>query len=558
MPASAKKVASKTKAASSYTYTGCWTCRKRHVKCSEERPECNRCKKAGFECAGYDFKFAGSGSLRTFRRPVAPGSSSLQQPALSSAQVTGYLEELDAVANSTQKGPFSVLSFGPAEASTDTSEELRDTIIPFSNLERLHDNFNPDIASSPGDSGYQSSLGAHNEDNVKTIPRSHPDSPPMVMEPHLISVSMRQSELFEHWTTFVCNNLSPLSASSANPFRYVYPSLALEGIMTSADTAGPRLAVWHGICGTAAWSLSKLKPENNSYHALSVYHDQLALQYIQQNIVHPDGLIDAAIPAAIMTCLTGDTISGRLDAWGRHLKGGFGCLLAVLARQKSSSTTSVLCEQYLLAASLANFGSPLELRTLQKGIYSDYSYMEECHCITRPMINILVATNLLAKSQKRTDPTQIEKIRRILVQSAPKSQDNLTRYHLAFVWYYAISIHFTRNLVISSGTQQFALRAVEHLELAKDSDDSGTCGRIIMWPLLTIGLECKTPELRARLFEWCTSQLRGRQQVSNIDTFLALLRETWTPKPLEGLLPIRENDIGECGKVAMARSSKLT
>ncbi|KAL2393373.1 hypothetical protein ABEF93_004061 [Exophiala dermatitidis] len=35
------------------TFTGCWTCRKRKVKCDEARPNCQQCLKKGLPCAGY-------------------------------------------------------------------------------------------------------------------------------------------------------------------------------------------------------------------------------------------------------------------------------------------------------------------------------------------------------------------------------------------------------------------------------------------------------------------------------------------------------------------------
>lgn len=40
----------------SKTFTGCWTCRARKVKCDEERPECRRCCQKGLECEGYDIR----------------------------------------------------------------------------------------------------------------------------------------------------------------------------------------------------------------------------------------------------------------------------------------------------------------------------------------------------------------------------------------------------------------------------------------------------------------------------------------------------------------------
>lgn len=38
------------------TFTGCWTCRSRKVKCDLRRPTCERCEKSSLECGGYDIK----------------------------------------------------------------------------------------------------------------------------------------------------------------------------------------------------------------------------------------------------------------------------------------------------------------------------------------------------------------------------------------------------------------------------------------------------------------------------------------------------------------------
>ncbi|KAH7254814.1 fungal-specific transcription factor domain-containing protein [Fusarium solani] len=38
------------------TFTGCWTCRGRKVKCDEARPRCRHCLKKGIECEGYDIR----------------------------------------------------------------------------------------------------------------------------------------------------------------------------------------------------------------------------------------------------------------------------------------------------------------------------------------------------------------------------------------------------------------------------------------------------------------------------------------------------------------------
>ncbi|SCU86204.1 LADA_0D12992g1_1 [Lachancea dasiensis] len=57
------------------TFTGCWTCRARKIKCDLRKPTCLRCEKSGFECGGYDIKLQWSQPIQ-FNRfgQVAPVS----------------------------------------------------------------------------------------------------------------------------------------------------------------------------------------------------------------------------------------------------------------------------------------------------------------------------------------------------------------------------------------------------------------------------------------------------------------------------------------------------
>ena len=36
-----------------YSFSGCKTCRRRHLKCDQSVPACNRCRAAGFACEGF-------------------------------------------------------------------------------------------------------------------------------------------------------------------------------------------------------------------------------------------------------------------------------------------------------------------------------------------------------------------------------------------------------------------------------------------------------------------------------------------------------------------------
>ncbi|ODV97642.1 hypothetical protein PACTADRAFT_23729, partial [Pachysolen tannophilus NRRL Y-2460] len=46
------------------TFSGCWTCRSRKVKCDTRKPSCLRCEKSGFTCGGYEIKLRWSNPVK--------------------------------------------------------------------------------------------------------------------------------------------------------------------------------------------------------------------------------------------------------------------------------------------------------------------------------------------------------------------------------------------------------------------------------------------------------------------------------------------------------------
>ncbi|KAH7230387.1 fungal-specific transcription factor domain-containing protein [Fusarium solani] len=70
------------------TFTGCWTCRERRVKCDENRPACSRCLSAGRTCQGYHLKLSwvtAHGAIerapRAASQASAPETSERRTPA---------------------------------------------------------------------------------------------------------------------------------------------------------------------------------------------------------------------------------------------------------------------------------------------------------------------------------------------------------------------------------------------------------------------------------------------------------------------------------------------
>ncbi|KAJ5613337.1 hypothetical protein N7510_006531 [Penicillium lagena] len=103
----------KTRKARSKTFTGCWTCRARRVKCDDVHPHCLRCLRSGWQCQGYGLRLGWSPApgSRSHRRQLSPDPPPAH--SMSAAAVTALLAELDgcsADGSAQQRGPFSVFS----------------------------------------------------------------------------------------------------------------------------------------------------------------------------------------------------------------------------------------------------------------------------------------------------------------------------------------------------------------------------------------------------------------------------------------------------------------
>ena len=100
------------------TFTGCWTCRARKVKCDGVRPDCGRCGKANLRCEGYGVKL----HWITEYEAVAPSAIKRQAMSLegypqwlfSSEEIDLHLEKLDqnevnwVSSESLSVGPFTI------------------------------------------------------------------------------------------------------------------------------------------------------------------------------------------------------------------------------------------------------------------------------------------------------------------------------------------------------------------------------------------------------------------------------------------------------------------
>ncbi|KAF7557826.1 hypothetical protein G7Z17_g373 [Cylindrodendrum hubeiense] len=121
------------------TFSGCWTCRAKHVKCDETRPTCKRCQRSGLTCEGYGVRlswtsvrgpsnFRNSSSSRKGRRQPAgssldPREDPMDQAMTEERQGQGNGESAEQSANSTPHDTTGSSGISPSSAMDEDSAE---------------------------------------------------------------------------------------------------------------------------------------------------------------------------------------------------------------------------------------------------------------------------------------------------------------------------------------------------------------------------------------------------------------------------------------------------
>lgn len=106
------------------TYTGCWTCRKRGVKCDTARPTCARCRKSQRVCEGYGVRLLWSReevSATSGKYRLLFSESDRHHPTFSDAEIDAAIHSLDSMEidwTGCQDGPFVAFRFASDSENT--------------------------------------------------------------------------------------------------------------------------------------------------------------------------------------------------------------------------------------------------------------------------------------------------------------------------------------------------------------------------------------------------------------------------------------------------------
>ncbi|RFU34176.1 hypothetical protein B7463_g2162, partial [Scytalidium lignicola] len=654
------------------TFSGCWTCRARHVKCDEQRPCCKRCLNSSLTCQGYGLRLSWvkCSPDKAELTPLAPhvlnnyNTLPLNHglPNLSASDIAAVLDSLgDGPDLQTSKriGPFSVFptSVTPRPRQT-PSGFLPESIRAQDNKSVCNDcRFTATSPPSICDEKFCSTPKSCSDNHISTIPSSSDDnssksnegfsstsevvdewpsiqvvgevnlelptaagvdyaaghiSPfsssipsliyqnrssfgdvdynirltneesdqncPMIesascsnhgfifdhgginttpqIQRHidLLPAPARQRELVHHWISFLAKNLQPVD-TSANLFCDLILPMGISGLFASSKESNGRIALFHALCSTAAYSLLQLTGTNGVYDDLALKHDQLAIIHLHHSISCDSEVQDEALPLAIVMHIVSSTVSGRASEWRSHILGAIKWLLNMSSSSRKpqklvSPLVSPLVSQVILAAVVpGNVDLPMDILSFLNINAGDVDYIGPKSGLSRYMLHNLLEITRLRRAKAAPEPQELATLEGQIYLEDPKlryldtidsevdaiaNELSTFKQHLADVFYYATLIYFKRALmkVPRSEVQDVVEKALRELEAMENTNHSSCSGCISAWPCVVIATECEAPTQRERAIKWFRQ--KRRHGFNNMNVACTISMTVWQMRHLPG------------------------
>ncbi|KAJ5177934.1 Amino acid/polyamine transporter I [Penicillium coprophilum] len=338
----------------SVTFTGCWTCRSRKVKCDERQQNgCGVCQKSGLECAGYGVNLCWMTDNKRDLQGLQRRQIRLEQstsPSISEQEINRIISSLDSISSPPHTvtiGPFAIFSiwehggneYVEPHASLEKNDQTQDwgsgitpsQLDPVGLSSELFETLSDDRVTSDVEtreldlsSNWESLLGMVDTPNSSRQSYSKGLSLAILPSPHIelsipIFKDSNTSMLMYHYKNHVAELLQPVF-HPRNPWRTTYLPFALEGCpdLCLVQNTVPSSVYYHrphSISGMS-WGGSR------EYHNLGLQHRAKALRALKSSLVAPkDSQQYTVYLTAMLSLVTIDTMTGEDSDFPIHLKG---------------------------------------------------------------------------------------------------------------------------------------------------------------------------------------------------------------------------------------------
>ena len=507
-------IRSKRSVKRSKTFTGCWTCRSRSVKCGQEKPTCQRCGQSGRACAGYSvgLVWPTENEPKQVRRRVLLDPLFSSHLAFSDQAVNSALESIDSVLDglSLTVGLFSVFP------GTTPSGHLTGGI-------------------NGGDVHATTYGFQHHGDKIprEERPTTNKDSNlyPYDYCPPLIR-SKEERQLMYHWVTCLSKLLTPTPRLD-NAFQDIHTPMALSAITTKSHSPG-HLALLHSLYAVSAFSRASIQPTRRSELGLGAMHVEKTLQHLRRGLTTSDFEEQQAILATITILAVVPCFTGGSSDWRIHIRGGNGLLKSIDRSAWKRSPSAMALYQLFLGlealrpahSAVAKDLEPLRLSLVHLGLpsnpwdtYSEYQlnndpndrYLESIWGVTKPLMDIIMRINQLVFSGQTLSEEELDCLELKILRSDPsvlrfpspnKYCEDMTRYY-ACAFYYACHIYFLRSVrkFPPQIIQHLVRQCIEQIETTESLkvELNFSC---LFWPMFITACEAEDTELRLRAMRY--------------------------------------------------------
>ncbi|PLB46586.1 C6 zinc finger domain protein [Aspergillus steynii IBT 23096] len=272
------------------TFGGCWTCRRRKVKCDNLRPRCRRC---GDTCEGYDVDLYWLDDANERPCSVKRQAMAVYDPNLPVAcdpvAIDRMLDQLDDLTQAGRKaivGPF-------------TAFEVENTSLP-----------------GPTDAEPELESMEMTESSLEIV-RANLSTPSMY-------VDSTAAELMDNYIRVVANVLQPANHPQ-NPYSTIYVPRAVEsGALVVGGGKGSRgsKALFHALLAVSAFHLRRHHPDKHKYERLAQVNRGQAVTSLQKALTSGEGVGDCdTVLSAMLSLVSIDLMQGDMTEFWIHLSG---------------------------------------------------------------------------------------------------------------------------------------------------------------------------------------------------------------------------------------------
>lgn len=408
------------------SFTGCWTCRARKIKCDDSKPTCQRCIVRKVKCEGYGVRLVWSpthGTARSNRRSIFDGYEE-KLPVYSSDELDTILGLLDPPIpmdeipdnNPMKLGPFGVfkssayvpssscstISFSANDngqhCTSDSLESHWKLIEKPQNIDKIgtqaygrekppstpclscNSSPPPDLQEQGHNWSYSPESDIHftvdfsGTDIVALgsksayTPTPGPLTTDAMSHPALLS-DLHYGPFLNHWIVYLADMMLP-GKFDDNPYKTIFLPMVLGMRLDSV----PHQALLHSLCSVAAYHLASKQVCSESIlieRRKGIYHQRRSIKFLSQAISDENtpilgSTLEPTLASIIMLALT-HVFAEDEGAWRAHLGGGRQLVQCFKHRLPNESAT--LSKLYNMFLCIEGIGCPPTVSRERSGSY---------------------------------------------------------------------------------------------------------------------------------------------------------------------------------------------